>query len=1577
MIPPSFGAHAFHASSTTSSTDGNQVVSVVPPPMRKPTSSEQGFGATSTSNHNFGSPIAVPVSLGVNAIASPPTRVVASPMALSASDALFSSQEDSTLDFPNSEPAPSPFGIAPPPSGTKRESAAHGSNRTRRLPAPTASFAATTVAPKETKDMSFVPPSPFNAPLSSSDPFQTSELDLSQQFFTEFKPLAPAGAQNLGLNGASTFSPVLGSSMFSPAGKGSHLFDSEPHTSQNHGNGAPHAIPTSTADLFDDDPSIDANELSFGVVAPIPSRSLEKSPFAPQTTAQVVSKLFDSTPSPDLPISSFPPAVAQKLSISESSVGLFDEDEDDGSSELFGAPATNISTKQAPIREISFPVPSPSHISGNQPPIQNQTPFLAFEAPKKPDSDLFEDTKGDFLDMPVSAPLSASLPASDTKPVPVAIDAPKSLASDLFEDDGDEPFGEPSKSVPASDPFPAAAPKPSESPFPPTSTSDFSSSLFGEAEIDEPIFMTLVSSLPTSQPLESPKSPEPSLLETEKAKPSLPEAPAVVSVSPVRSAGFIGASDSLFGEPDDGELDFGQMPAVVPPLVAKSVVEDLPPKMESIAVPSPSLVPAPVPSAPNVPLEHEKELVEPVAQEVAEMPQFSNPGVDVAMSAPPMASLSGRKAGVPPRAAPKRPRHFQFQAGQPIAVPSGTASALFDSAAPPKSGASLPFLDPAVPSVETKRAAAVEAPFQRAQFPSPIVAFNGVNLDSQAASSMAEAEESEKRSIFDPLEQVKSKGLSWIKTALSHVVTSPSPSAPESSAQSQGDSYDNHMGAENSEVGAIQGQALSFEKTVAAPLPMTALPAVSVATHKKRKPVVRPGAFKSTVEPSLGLGGNETKNTETASVALSAPVASTIKPSNTIFAENSGFAMPLETHTLEDSPFAVANGLVSIDYSTPPHSNKSSAVISSDADPFGSDATVSATDLFLKLRSFASTDPQATSTAPSPPTTTLSLVPHPSAVEIVTPTHTARGGSGEFSEPSTPHTSMFSPSAKQEIEALQLQIEQLNDDLRSKTEENKKLKSEAYVAAQNAASVRETEQQLRAQLTQLVSGTESTARKALEVEMSETQKTRDILAQTQRLNAELEQRITRLDEKVIGLEKANATLVREHNAKLSEVSSIAASTQASTQAVLETRISGLEKSLTEARQQLAAVQALADEAPIWKSKYESECANTRRLVAEFETKMNDLEEEYSEKLLAQARMTQQGKDNETTLAQLKASLAQESVDVRLELERKHAEEISRIQAENERYIVLMQQQAASQTSVIDRLIHQNADLIKAVEFAKRVYQESKNPDSLSSFVAENDRLREDLETCETELTTLRHRNKELELKANHFESECEELLKRLSSIDYRLLVSGPPPVSSSSSSLPTSSPAPAPPASQVALAGPNAVSQQSPSTGSSSASTALSPSASASMVPNTPGIGDWQPKSPVLSLETIVSDSPGKSPSRFIPPATSSSDSSLTLGALTTAQQPPKATISPFVVTGPIVSHLQSPVPGIQHSNLSPQINLDDLDQDDTVQAELGDSSSAIRPFASSDPIASPNRALKVPPSRGIMGRIWQAVTLQ
>jgi hypothetical protein len=565
-----------------------------------------------------------------------------------------------------------------------------------------------------------------------------------------------------------------------------------------------------------------------------------------------------------------------------------------------------------------------------------------------------------------------------------------------------------------------------------------------------------------------------------------------------------------------------------------------------------------------------------------------------------------------------------------------------------------------------------------------------------------------------------------------------------------------------------------------------------------------------------------------------------------------------------------------------------------------------------------------------------------------------------------------------QLQSLQQKIKELTDDLVAAHQDRDR-------TVQQLSTLQATERDLRGQLAQLSNTADSVSlgnNAALQAQQAET---RELRSKFEEQISLLTARAAKAESRVSDLEAHNKILqanAGDSARKLVELEAEklnASNLISSGQAELEARIQTLEKSLQDSRRSVSSIQALADsnesEAFSWKSKFEIEVAASRKASIDHDAVVSKMEEEHRAKI---EELTRSLHHQQRLVAEAQSFNSSKSISA--EWEQKQAEEAARVQQENERYIAVMQQQAASQTSVIDRLIHQNADLVKAVEFARRVLQEAKNPESLSGALADNDRLREELESAEKELAILRRRNGELESKSTHFEKECDELVRRLNSIDYRLLMqpastASPAPAGASSAPLSSSSSSQsvsssleltqqAPPKAEALVSSPASNMSVVPSpVGQSPVASGIPPSSA--MVPSTPG--DWHPKSPLWS-PTI--DSPVQSPSRLLSAAAPSASQSTTSPAISAS---PK-----FVVTAPIETHMPS-APGIEHGHMSPHIDLDELDG--TVSTDLGeiDHSTSSQPMVPASPSQSgtPGRALRAAPQRGLFGRIWQAVTLQ
>lgn len=786
----------------------------------------------------------------------------------------------------------------------------------------------------------------------------------------------------------------------------------------------------------------------------------------------------------------------------------------------------------------------------------------------------------------------------------------------------------------------------------------------------------------------------------------------------------------------------------------------------------------------------------------------------------------------------------------------------------------------------------------------------------------------------------------------------------------------------------------------------------------------------------------------------------------------------------EDDHFQVASGLVSFDYDEN-SASKGSAIVA--ADPFGSDEHVSASDLFSKLRSSS----QAQSAQIPPINTTSSdakceILASPATSQLIaksqgiSPSNTLNDSKEDLpnqqkSSQGLDHSdSSIASSASQNVDTpikitltasidskehgisdsaalkeAQRSIESLTAQVSSLTSQLDSAHQNLRVAQENTASTRrEAEQaqrdqnsskslvselqaserdlksQISALMQKLASNSESGAAQAIS-----EQKLSDLSNENVRLASrasELESRLKQAELQLREIKSSKEVMASEYEAKISKL-------ETSSSKETESRVLELQKSLEEVKRKLAEAEASAErgaaEAANYRLKLEGERSTWQSTQRELNNCIDTMKTEHETELNESARARQR-REHELNLEIQELRRARAGT---ADVEKKYMEEYNRLLSEKEQYIEVMQRQAASQNSLIDRLILQNADLVKAVEFARRVLHESKNPDSLGAALSENDRLQEDLEENEKELATLRQRNKELEFKSAHFETECDELLRRLHSIDYRTLAASqtemqqpenfnsglasnlvdPSSTNISSESYASSSSAGERSTQSV---GEESIEKSTPAKtlDAHEPQNAHQTSHIGQTVPSTPG-GDWKPQSPAWSPH--VSESPGKTPSRLAPssseskalqnmilPLPSSSSVEMTTEPKTilavpsveplfdnrsvdtqTNTQPP----APFVVTAQVSQidttydlganpsvHLENPsLPGLHHASLSPTINLDDMEEVHGID----DPSPLARPDVGSAP-GTPSRSrgpLLTPPKRTLMGRIWQAVTLQ
>lgn len=1662
----------------------------------------------------------------------------------------------------------------PPPGAGRRDNAPATSQRTRRLAAPSASYATEPIADPVTSQP-FTPP--FQVPHYSAAPAPapfSPQPVASSMTISSAPSLAPVEAEEpLFLP-----SPALSPSMFSPVGKGSDLFDTHPDKSSSGTIKATPTLPASTDDFLDFGDPKDGELSHFGIT---PRSSSSASLDTRITQAERVNKLFETTPSPSPPPISTPSGPPQRPEISKSAASLFADDDFEQDEPLaFGSAPT-------PITSAS-PAPFVTSVPTSYTPTLKPAPVLDVFAKSlsnsmTSNSDLFaDDDNEDFLPATlVAAPVVASPSA--------AFKAPN---LDIKHTQKEESVA-----------FTSA---------PTLSLAETTNSVEFLTLKDEP-------TTPIKEPEIAPLATSPTVIADTKFSTPLtssgPHATAMTQLSsPSPNALLLApaATDSLFGDEDDSDLDFGtfsappQVPQVQKPATPVSIAQVLPTptipispavslSFDSEASDEPlfgesspvKVLEAPVatftapttfiPSAPNlaptVPaiedisppetISHfESPIVQPEAvtpvepssepnfesnQFVAFQPPTAVPqpeeelfsaapvaAVSVAVAptaAPPVfsdpsqppvfqptAAGSEENAFVPPPSAssraparssgPKRPRHFQYTAGQSIPVPGADMNAVVSAGPPPKTGAHPPLptapqatngtiappwasVAPTAPFVSSPVASPVAHPFDAPQvlppaaptfqpLPSaPVPPFVAQSYDNGFSNPHHHEHNNgndgdKKGSLFEPLGQLQSRGLNWFKSTLATVMAPAADTPKEDEIETRG-SDGLYSPSETSSfveppaflttqpahfmmAPAVQHEAPADAppatlSPLAFPLPTATsgavpLPRVGGAAKKK---AARPGPFKSAVAPPV-VSENQTSPAaftpsvpfpfpptahapapSAAPVALHA-VATSEEPPKRV--EPVNVSAPVVPPFYEDSPFHVSSGLVSFDYTAPNGSGLHE-------DPFGSDENVSATDLFSKLRGVKPSLNGSVEILASPSTSQHlaklnASASQPSEVEPAAPAAPKQETTAPVAQPPAIATAPIPVVASRELEESQAQVSSLKNQLSSANGEVTQLKealrqveSQNGASSQLVSSLQATERDLRAQLSQMIHTHESVSesqhesmKAELEAANSRTQAvTSKLTAQNAELStrtadlsqgtAVLLERISHTEGLLSELEKAKKALEAENEKLLARTSS--------SNADLEARISQLEQSLAESQRSNSTYkdQIAAKDADIasWRSKLESERASSRDLQTELDDRIASLRSNYESKSADEARAWQQKERAlNIEIQQMKLSMSGSSNS-----EKRLTDEMARISQDNERYVALMQQQAASQTSVIDRLILQNAELVKAVEFARRVLQESKNPDSLGGIMSDNERLQEDLEAAETELASLRSRNKELDYKASHFEGESVELLRRLNSIDYRLLhqqetqepLNGSPSAPEVTQDTHTISVADiAPFAAAISGTPINTASSSSSSLStsietpvvatvtSSDAQKLSAPEPTSSPVPTSPG--DWQPKSPTWLAPTYT-DSPGKTPSR-LPPANQpqATTSIVTIAPLPsaatvepvipqTSQKPAPSGIpspSPFVVTAPASQMPSASVlfdgrvnaspapPGIHHIPLSPHINLDDMEEVSvTGDARTLPTDTPLSPQGT--PSRQPRGDLKTAPQRGLMGRIWQAVTLQ
>lgn len=1077
--------------------------------------------------------------------------------------------------------------------------------------------------------------------------------------------------------------------------------------------------------------------------------------------------------------------------------------------------------------------------------------------------------------------------------------------------------------------------------------------------------------------------------------------------------------------------------------------------------------------------------------------QHENHDEEPSFSAPPTASSrpGARASG------PKRPRHFQYSAGQSIPVPAATE---VSSALPPKAGAHPPLPTPSATSAPATIAAAPSfLPIQPAPtafvaptaFAAPHADHFGVNGVSAAPSSFGQFNdsppvyspepsmderqegESKKGSLFDrlePLGQLQSRGISWFKNTLATVIAPAADTPKDDDFETQSTPSTVQPPAFLQQPPFMQQSTqqettpVGFPPAAPAPFPIATTGAASVPLPRvagpAKKKAARPGPFKSAVAPPSAPSASFAPSVDanisplptsvfvtpppTASSMVPLPSPAKVQVAIDETSKVEPHVLPPTTTVitaaappfLEDSPFNVTSGLVSFDYSA---QCASDGLGPSHSDPFGSDENVSATDLFSKLRAVKPSLNGSVEILASP-STSQHLARFAALAHSQETSNGAPSAPLSSSTSATESTQSVPPSSKdvpvaaakeetqsvslpvvdtRELEEAKALIAALKSELSKATAETTHFKETAQRAesqrdssSQLVERLTRTESDLRTQISQMLQSHEfmsesqrASMKNELEAANRNTQQTiSQLTSQTSDLttrNTDLSSRLSKAEHVISELERSKSLIQAEHQKEMARISS-------STNSDVEGRVAQLEKSLAEAQRTKSDLEfqlsTKDSEIASWRSKLEAERSSSRQVQEELEDRLSSLQSTYESKMSDEARSWQQ-KERALNIELQQLRL---SVSGTTNSDKRHADELARITQDNERYVTLMQQQAASQTSVIDRLILQNAELVKAVEFARRVLQESKNPDSLGAALSENERLTEDLDAAESELATLRARNKELEYKASHFEAESVELVRRLNSIDYRLLhqSQAETPVSdaqSNGSSVHSSglvSPAPTPASQPEPSATPilsaSVVEEPAPVPLASSRGAPASPivvkadaPVALSPVPNTPG--DWQPKSPAFTPS--FNDSPGKTPSRLPPASTSPSlpptatlpaiEPLISAPSLAAPSNAPQANGSgrpaPFVVTAPVSQlpastlfggHVNAvpALPGVHHVPLSPHINLDDMEE---VPVSSDPNIKTLSHDAPS-PLSTPSK-LKLPPQRGLMGRIWQAVTLQ
>lgn len=1765
VAPPAYGAHAFHAPTSTAQNTNAQVAMPIPPPSRSAGTPPAANGHHPTSTTTSTSPAPTIPVVAARPAFSPSVVRHQPPQLETFAQSPLEAPVEPHLSSPGTLPASMPpMTMLPPPGTGKRDNTPNTGHRTRRLAAPAASFAGEP-SPNPVTSQPVAPAfqPPQTSAFGTAAPF-SPQASAPSMAISSAPSLAPVEAEEpLFLP-----SPALSPSMFSPVGKGADLFETHSGQPTSTPSKIVPNLPATSADIFDLD---NDNEFShFGIT---PRSSSSASIETRHTQAERVNRLFEKTPSPSPPPVATPSGPPQRPEISKSAASLFDEDSDEepltfssapakqasaaspapfvvasspsitplnsiarhaqgSSSDLFAAPITSsldsdlfgdsnssdeLFDSPTPVSfhaPVSFPTPaSPSQTS-------SAFEFKAAEPATPTPSEAAKESAVDFMSMPeepvlakVASPAASPVanrisafspppkPATPTtgSPAPGTLQLTPNTADSLFgdddEDDIDFGFGSaPAASLPqvqttapqpttpiATTSIPVASPTASVS-APPTATITLPSATILPAAPQEDLFDTPRDESdpfkPAQNDLFASASSEPA------AKPQEAPLKSDLFSTPAEPTEELFASpqhgdDDLFAEPHEPQFTpapVSEAPAFTSPIVTAPIftapVVEAPVVASPVKDTIPAVFIAPVPSHPSA-------VASPIKMTSIEAPAVFggvNPTNSVAQSstaevhengeplfsAPPMPSSkpAARASG------PKRPRHFQYTAGQTMPAPTATD---MSSALPPKVGAHPPLPTPASAPVASPPSFLPIQPAPTA-FTAPIVAPTALNGGRASSPSFGQFNDSppvyspephveerfdgeKKGSLFEPLGQLQSRGISWFKNTIAGVIA-PSSDTPKD------DEIETQFAPSPMQPPFLQQPPTISETTpgfppaAPAPFPISTTGAASVPLPRvagaAKKKAARPGPFKSTVAPPTAPESilPPVGQLPTSVFVTPPPTASSLAPLPTPttsqqekveeLAKVEQQALPptatvitAPTPFMEDSPFNVSSGLVSIDYSA-----QGAYLSSSHGDPFGSDENVSATDLFSKLRAVKPSLNASVEILASPSTSQHlarlaalaqsqenSLSTSNNSIDAVATPSSATSALKEAT-PIAPITPVVDTreleEAKALIAALKSEISKAHAEAIHFKESAQRAESQRDSSSQLVERLTKTESDLRSQMTQMLQNHESMSesqkssmKNELEAANRNTQQTiSDLTSLNSELtarNSELSSRLSKAEHVISELERAKSLVQVEHEKELARISSSANSD-------VEGRVAQLEKSLAEAKRTNSDLEALLSskdsDIASWRSKLENERSSSRQIQEEMEDRLSSLQSSYESKMSDEARSWQQ-KERALNIELQQLRL---SVSGTTNSDKRHADDIARITQDNERYVTLMQQQAASQTSVIDRLILQNAELVKAVEFARRVLQESKNPDSLGAALSENERLQEDLDAAESELATLRSRNKELEYKASHFESESIELVRRLNSIDYRLLhqsqaetpVSTASEVVSNGSSLPPSgiaSPAPTPASQQEPSAKPSPtvipVESSAPvplglSNGAISSPVAVKPEvapASLSPVPNTPG--DWQPKSP--AWVPTYNDSPGKTPSR-LPPASSSSPTLPTAPAIPEVptieplisapsvpapSSVPQGRPAPFVVTAPVSQlpastlfgdHVNAvpALPGVHHVPLSPHINLDDMEEvhvssDPNIKTLAHDSPS---------PLSTPSK-LVMPPQRGLMGRIWQAVTLQ